>query len=141
MPNPSKTGADHIAKVDRQIQALNMRRAGKPVPEIAAILGVGTTTIYKYIQDGLRDASREAAEDHIALHISRCEAMISGAWADARSGDTKAMGAVLKVMEREAKLLGLDLYAAQKAINEGKDPAAVDKWLEHMVGKAVEDAL
>lgn len=108
MANPSKTGLDHIEKVERQAQALRMRRAGKTVKEISQHFGVGTTTIYKYIQTALKETIREPAEEIIALELLRLDAMFDGVFSDAKTGDVKAIGAALRIMERRAKYLGLD---------------------------------
>lgn len=112
MANPSKTGLDHIKKVERQAEALKMRRAGVAVPEIAKHFGVGPTTIYNYIQQALKETIRAPAEEIIALELLRLDDMFNGVWRDARTGDVKAINAALKIMERRARYLGLDKVVA-----------------------------
>jgi hypothetical protein len=49
------------------------------------------------------DASELKAEE-----LSRLDGMLRGLWPDARKGSHGAVDRVLKIMERRAKLLGLD---------------------------------
>lgn len=104
----NKTSIAKIERSERIAEALRMRMAGKEAPEIAQRMGVNKTTVYQYIKDGIEATIREPAEAFVALHIMRLEKMFGGVFADAVSGDVKAVAAALKIMEREARLLGLD---------------------------------
>ena len=42
------------------------------------------------------------------IELERCDAMIVGLWRKVEAGDTKAVLAACRVMDRRAKLLGLD---------------------------------
>jgi hypothetical protein len=55
----------------------------------------------KPLQDGKAERVRE-------LELERWDRLILGLWPKARAGDEKAVRAVVAVMERRAKLLGLD---------------------------------
>ncbi|MFJ4653877.1 helix-turn-helix domain-containing protein [Nocardia sp. NPDC088792] len=135
-----KHSAEKIERAEKIATALRMRVAGKTPDEIALHLGVHKSTAYRLIKDGIRRTIGEPAEELVALHMLRLEKMLAGVWPEATSGDVKSINAALAIMAREARLQGLDLYAAQKALQEGRELAAVDKWLEHMVGKAITDA-
>ncbi|WP_327139313.1 MULTISPECIES: helix-turn-helix domain-containing protein [unclassified Nocardia] len=133
--------AEKIERAERIATALRMRVAGKSPDDVAAHFGIHKSTAYRLIKDGIDRTIREPAEELVALHMLRLETMLAGVWPDARAGDVKAINAALAILAREGKLQGLDLHAAQKALQEGRELAAVDKWLEHMVGKAITDAM
>ena len=50
----------------------------------------------------------ERAERLRDLEVERCERLVLGLWTNATRGDDKSVHAVLRVMERKAKLLGID---------------------------------
>lgn len=67
------------------------------------------------------DAAELRAEE-----VSRLDAMLAGLWPDARRGHLGAVDRVLRLMERRARLLGLDA-PEKKALGglEGAPPVAV----------------
>lgn len=109
---PSKTSKTRIEVAERQAKALKMRVAGVPVPEIAEAVGVGTSTVYGYIQRAIERLTEEPAKEVIALELMRLDILQAGAWPEAIRGNTKKMHAVLQVMHHRAKLLGLYAVAA-----------------------------
>lgn len=84
---------------------------GKGYTEIATALGIGKSQAHRLVKAGLEDSvaqvSSEASELR-AEEVSRLDGMLGGIWVDARKGNLSAIDRVLKIMERRAKLLGLD---------------------------------
>lgn len=110
----NKTSAATARKLERQVKALELRRMGKGYVEIAAALGIGKSQAHRLVQAGLADARAQVqadAGDLKAEEISRLDAMLAGLWPDARKGSQGAVDRVLKIMERRARLLGLDAPA------------------------------
>ena len=118
-------GADNSQQVDTQERRafiLELRRSGATYRQIAK------ATIKKFGADNLplgfdcryasMDVKRELeklqainesqADDLMTLELDRLDAMLLGLWQRARSGDEKAVDRVLRIMERRARLLGLD---------------------------------
>lgn len=56
----------------------------------------------------LRSANEETAESIREVELLRLDRMLRGLWSKAAAGDTKAVGAALRIMKRRAKLLGID---------------------------------
>lgn len=111
MPTGNTTSAATARKLERQVRALELRRAGKGYAEIAASLGIGKSQAHRLVRAGLADAAAQIdaeASELKAEEISRLDAMLTGLWPDARRGQQGAVDRVLKIMERRAKLLGLD---------------------------------
>lgn len=107
----NRNSAAKARTLDNQIKALELRRMGKGYVEIAAALGIGKSQAHRLVQAGLEDARAQVASDATELRaeeVSRLDAMLAGLWPEARKGSYAAIDRVLKIMERRAKLLGLD---------------------------------
>jgi hypothetical protein len=61
----------------------------------------------------LREKTKADAEEVRELELQRCDEMILGLWPHVRRGDAKAVFAAVRVQERRAKLLGLDITKQQ----------------------------
>jgi hypothetical protein len=102
-----KVDPEHTAKTK---QAIELRIAGHSWQEIATKLGfAGKSGAFKLVQNALREQLREPAEELRQIEFVRLEAMTLGLWKRAKRGDVGAIDRVLKLMDRRAKLLGLDL--------------------------------
>jgi hypothetical protein len=118
------TNAARARRLERQAKALELRRMGKGYSEISAALGLSRSHAHRLVQAGLAEAKEQvfaSAADLRAEELSRLDAMLSGLWPLARKGALGAVDRVLKVMERRAKLLGLD---APLRLAHGGDPSA-----------------
>lgn len=98
---------------ERRQRALELRRTGATFEQIAKKLE------YRSPAEAARDITRmltsvirETSEEVRAVELARLDGLMVTLWPSARRGDLQAVDRVLKVMERRAKLLGLD--AAQK---------------------------
>jgi hypothetical protein len=92
-------------------RAVELRAAGTPYAEIADELGVEVSTAAHYVAEGLARYLGEevrCADTARRLHVERLRALLAAQWPKAMRGDATAATACLKIMEREAKLLGLD---------------------------------
>jgi hypothetical protein len=98
-----------IDRVDRQRRALTLRQSGASLDEIARTLGYRhRSSAYRLIERALAETLAEGVAALRGLELERLDRMQLGLWPKASSGDVKAVGAVLKIMQRRAKLLGLD---------------------------------
>lgn len=128
----NKTSAAKVRSMERQVKALELRRSGMSYHEIAAALGIGKSQAQRYVQAGLASAREQVAaeaSDLRAEEVSRLDGMLRGLWPDARKGHLGAVEKVLKIMERRAKLLGLD---APTRIGHGGDSDAPPIKSENM---------
>lgn len=99
----------------RRAQAIQLRMSGVDWDTIAGRLGyAGKAAACKDVSRALeatRQASDDAAEDLRLVESARLDRLQAAVWAQALHGDVKAVDAVLRVMERRARLLGLDAPA------------------------------
>lgn len=99
------------AATERRLQALQLRMAGAPYHAIAARLGVSIGQAHADVQTELQRIAAESADvaaDVRTLELERLDALLLALWAQAKQGNQGAVDRVLRVMERRAKLLGLD---------------------------------
>jgi hypothetical protein len=98
-------------KRDRAAHALALRIAGHSYRAIARALGVNERTAFHDVQDELgrlEPVIKQRAErlrDLETRRLDRCQVALDPALED---GDPRAIMASVRVMERRAKLLGLD---------------------------------
>ena len=60
----------------------------------------------------LKEITREAAEDVRTMELERLDRMFGVHYLNAQAGDVDAVGAAMRIMDRRAKLLGIDLPKA-----------------------------
>ena len=136
-----KSSANHLTAAERQRRALELRRSGCTLQEIANELGyAGPSGARRAIETAIEKTLCHEARALRVLESERLDRLQHGLWPKAEQGDIKAVEAVLKIMSRRAKLLNLDApdtrqlvidedaldgLARQEAIAQGLDPEAV----------------
>ncbi len=121
-PNPkgrgtgeSKTSPRKIKAVERQAQALELRKAGVTYAQIAKTLGYKSPSgAQQAIETAMQNTVQEPADTLRRLECERLDAMWRGLWALAVRGDAVAIARCLDIMARRAKLLGLDAPVKQE---------------------------
>ncbi|MBV6758366.1 helix-turn-helix domain-containing protein [Rhodococcus opacus] len=142
MPGKSKTGPEAIERRDLQDEALRLRRQGWSYAKIGDQLGKDRSTVNRYVQDALREITKDGAEDVLNTMVSRFDEILEGHYLLAAAGDKDAAGVVLKIEDRRARLFGLYQLAEQRIKSEGRELSAVDAFHAAMLGeKASEDDL
>lgn len=138
-----KTSKRRIREAERRAQMLRLRADGFTLAQIGHEMGVCESTVQRVIEAALRSLVKAPAEELRALELARCDELLEEAMAivrapmqsatgrpvqDADSGAVvievvqdaapklAAITTALRVMERRAKLLGLDV--ATKASSE-----------------------
>lgn len=142
----TKGAAKTIAAVERQRRALELRTAGMTLERIAQSLGYqGPSGARQAIASALKRTIAEPADALRVLEAIRLDRLQAAVWTKALGGDLPAVDRVLKIMERRARLLGLDApqtvnvshemtdAAARVAADLGLDPADVIAEAERIV--------
>lgn len=128
MPRIGRNPAEAHSIMERQKKALAMRLAGATLREISDALGVDLSTISRDIQRALADIPREEADALRKIEVQRLDRLQRAVWTKALGGDLSAVDRAVKIVDRRAKLLGLD--APQKV-----EVAASDVDLDATVAK------
>lgn len=64
--------------------------------------------MHQLISEALASRLRESADALIELEMQRLDLLQSAVWSKAVAGDTFAVASVLRIMERRARLAGID---------------------------------
>lgn len=145
-PNPySHQGAVAVlSRKERKLQALQMFKAGWTYRDIAAQFGVSYSTIASDVQSAADEITRLSLVEAGRLRriqAERIQTMVKSVWPKVANGNLNAIRTMLAIMEREARLFGLD--APQKvdialkiraiAEAEGYDPDKAAMEAEYWV--------
>ncbi|WP_438489567.1 helix-turn-helix domain-containing protein [Streptomyces sp. S186] len=104
--------AQQAATAERRAKAIRMKIDGASYSEIATALGYSSRSAAH--MDVKRSLEKHVVEEGLAieawreLELARLDTLQQAIWGKAMSGDTRAIEAALKILDRRAKLLGLD---------------------------------
>jgi hypothetical protein len=119
--------ANQLASHDRKLQALELRKAGATYQAIADQLGYRSVSgAHKAVTAALKATLREPADQLRELELTRLDAMLLPLWRRVQSGDEKAVDRALRIMERRARLLGLDAPSRGELSGPDGSPLALD---------------
>ena len=97
-----------VAAHDRQLRALELRKAGATYQAIAEQLGYAHAKgAYKAVASALKLTLREPANELRELEVARLDAALLAIWRHVQSGDYRAIDRLLGIMKRRIELLGL----------------------------------
>ncbi len=113
----SRTSARRVAQAERRLKAIQLRKTGQHYAAIGAELGISEAGAFLLVQRELHRLNEHTAEAVVELRrleLERLDAMLLGLWAEASTGAYLSVDRVLGIMERRAKLLGLDAAIKQE---------------------------
>jgi len=120
-----------LASHDRQLKALELRKAGASYAMIAEQLGYRSPSgAHKAVAAALKATLKEPAEAVRELEVLRLDAALLAIWRRVQSGDEKAIDRLLAIMKRRADLLGLSAADRARIPSGGAD---LDAWLAHLL--------
>ena len=102
---------ESVESQKRELEALELREAGLNFRQIGQRLGVSHTWAHKLVKaamDRIALEVDERAEAVRQLELTRLDRMQLVLWAKASSGSVAHVDRMLRIMERRARLLGLD---------------------------------
>lgn len=118
-PGTIDTSQKGLGTLERQLQALELRKRGIPYRDIARALGwASASTAYEAVQKLLEKRVRENADELVEMELERLDHLYQTLLKTAMGGGrgaARAAEVAIKVLERRSKLLGLDA-AEQKEL-------------------------
>lgn len=112
----NKTSAKRIAATVRAAQALRLRAQGETFATIAVKLHYRSRqAAHCAVTAALIATLQESSEEARTLDLERLDVLLSAVMPKAMAGNLAAVLAALRVLERRAKLLGLDAPAKVEA--------------------------
>lgn len=109
-----RTAGPKLKTAEMRRQCIALRRSGATYAAIGDQLGITRGGAFKNVQRYLTELQTSSAEDMDfvkALELERLDRMFMGLWRRAMDGDAAAVDKALKIMDRRAKYLGLDMPA------------------------------
>lgn len=107
---PSKTSPKQIRAEERQAAAVNLRKAHVTYEEIARQLGYANASCaYHAVKTAMEKTLREPADELRQLELSRLDEMSQSIWENVLAGDLDSIATAIRISERRARLLGLDV--------------------------------
>jgi hypothetical protein len=107
--------ASKVTSLERKLQALELRKAGASYRTIAERLGYASASgAHKAVASALKATLREPAGEVRTLELERLDAALLAIWRRVQNGDDRAIDRLLRIMERRARMLGLDATPATK---------------------------
>lgn len=106
--------AKEAERMERRRQVLALKIAGASYPEIAEALDIAVSTAHNDVQRALRDIPKDEADELRTIELSRLDRMQRELWAEAMKKEIPLvarlplMDRILKLIDRRAKMLGLD---------------------------------
>ena len=98
-----------IERMEEEWKAVELRKAGLPYETIARKLGLGNSSCAQLmVKRALARVDAEATKDLRDIECRRLDDMLFAIWNHVRQGHLGAIEKALKIMERRARLLGLD---------------------------------
>lgn len=126
------TQQDAVKAVDRHIQALELRKAGVSYQRIAEALGFNSPqAAWKAVNSALKKTVQEPSDELRKLEVERLDAAAAAIYPSVKQGQYGAIDRWIRIMERRAKLLGLDMPAKVDVTSGGKElqPAVINVYL------------
>lgn len=120
-------------------KAAQLRASGATFREIGEALDIDPTTAQTWVWKAVKEAANETAEIMRATEGARLDRLQRGIWAQAVAGDTKAVATVLRIMERRAKLFGLDMPVRIEVAEVVPEASDVDAELAVIMGMLADD--
>lgn len=123
--NGQKTKPETIEAKRRAAKALELRMEGRTFEAIADEVGYNSKqAAYDAVRRSIAEITREPAEELIRLDLERLDVLWGIQYLNAQGGDVQAMAACMKIMERRAKLLGLDAPSKAEVTGANGEPLA-----------------
>jgi hypothetical protein len=123
MGNPAR----ELSALERKLKALEMRKAGHTFQHIANELGYRSASgAFGAVMTALKKTLQEPADELRKLELERCDELLESLW-DKRHNPTYT-DRILRIMERRAKLLGLDAPTKTDLTSDGKPFTVYLSW-------------
>lgn len=122
------------AVIEKERKVLEMRLAGITFELIAKQVGFASAgACYNAYKRALIRTLQEPADAVREAELARLDRLMQGVWTQALRGENRSVESVLKIMDRRAKLLGLDAPVKQQVEVNTHDRDSIDSEVARLV--------
>lgn len=107
-PRRDRTSAKQIEHAEKRYQALQLRKAGASYRDIARQMEVSTATAFYWVEQEMKAVPAEDAVTLRQQEVERLDRLQQAVWTNALKGDVPSVNTAVGIIDRRAKLLGLD---------------------------------
>lgn len=130
----SATSVRRLTAAEKRDQAFAMKKGGATYTQIAVELGCSRGMAHKMVVTALKELPPlPDLSDFRRGELERTEDLIAAMWPKVLAGDAEAVRAVVRIMERRARLAGADVQPSLNAIGNDIVQGAFDS----LIGLAV----
>jgi hypothetical protein len=129
--NSATTPGRVRTQLETMQQAAQLRAAGLSFREIGQALSIDHTWARTLVLKALEAVTYEAADLMRVQEGQRLDQLQRAVWAQAIQGDYRAIAAALKIMERRARLFGLDAPIQVEVSDE------IDRQIEQLAAQII----
>jgi hypothetical protein len=126
-------------RIDKEREIVELRTEGYVWREIAEQVGMSTAGVYKAYNRAMTRVIAPSIEEHRELELDRLDILQRTYWQPAVNGNLRAADYVLRVIDKRAKLLGLDAPMKVQAEVVTYDGSDLDREVER-VARLIEAA-
>lgn len=120
--------------IEREAEVLKLRRGGLTFDLIAQKLGFANASgAHKAYANACKRIIRADVEELRGTELDRLDVAQSALWNKVLGGEVSAVMALLKIMERRARLLGLDMPARAQVEITHYDASTIDTEVQRLV--------
>ena len=119
----------------RRAAVVAERLAGRSETDIAQRLGLPLLTVRRILAQALAEANARHAADADALRaveLERLDRLWLALWDRALAGELAAVDRLLRIVDRRARLLGLDVRNVQLVVDESATRRLVEVIVRHV---------
>lgn len=123
------TQQQQLDALDNQLQALQLRKEGKSYVFIAQQLGYKDHSgAWRAVRSAMKKTLKEPADEMRKLELERLDDMLSAIAPAVKEGNLAAIDRALKIQDRRAKLMGLDMPALVDVTSKGEKIDSVEVY-------------
>lgn len=129
-----------LERAQRAAQIMQLRKEGLTYRAIGERVGLSYEMVRREIQIVMRqylEDAKDSQHEIVMLELLRLDDLLTSAYQGAMNGEAKMIDAVLKIMERRAKLLGLDAQVTTRQVQLTVTPEQIgamsDDELEQLI--------
>jgi orotate phosphoribosyltransferase-like protein len=115
----------------RKVRAVELAMQGMSYDAIASELGYANRgTAWRVVSKALSERIDGAVEEYRHVELARLDALQAALWDQAMTGDTRSADAILRIIDRRIRLLGLDQATVKGDFPRTVvvDPADLVRW-------------